>query len=610
MIVTTFSRYPPQSMAEIAARPTRAMRRRRRSRTATIALVVALVVLAAGAALLVRASMVRNSVLPGVSVAGIDVGGLSQAQAQEKLRAELSERLSQPVRVVIGPNELIIRPSKTFALDVPATEQRAYQAGRDSMVSRLGALAAPFAFTREVDPVLDVLPSERSKLNAQLLQLTARPVSARLHMEGEDVVVRPGTAGTSVDVDALLASVRSAALAGSNTVETDVSTVAPIITTDEAEAVAADTRELVSAPVGIQLRKERVGTLSPEKLAGLVQFKPGGGTYELDLDKEGLQAALLPMVKTTLREPVDADFRIGPQRVRVVPAKSGTTIDVERAQRTVRAAGLRPEKRLATVGLTALAADLTTKEAKALGITEKITSFTTDMGDSSANRIWNVHLLGNYLDGTIVRAGETFSYNDVVGPRTVERGFREGQMIWGGVLIPSIGGGVCQTATTIFNTAFEAGLPILARTNHAFYISHYPMGRDATVSWGGPELVFRNDLKHAILMKVSYTDATFTVTFYGTKQGRRVESNTTSPTNYTQPKLQYAVDPNAPPNSVTRTAAGGPGFDVTVYRKVFQHGELLLEDSFFTRYQPENPTAIYGPGKTPPGPYTTLPSSA
>ena len=294
-----------------------------------------------------------------------------------------------------------------------------------------------------------------------------------------------------------------------------------------------------------------------------------------------------------------------------MPAKSGTTIDVERAQRTVRAAGLRPEKRLATVGLTALAADLTTKEAKALGITEKIASFTTDMGDSSANRIWNVHLLGNYLDGTIVRAGETFSYNDVVGPRTVERGFREGQMIWGGVLIPSIGGGVCQTATTIFNTAFEAGLPILARTNHAFYISHYPMGRDATVSWGGPELVFRNDLKHAILMKVSYTDATFTVTFYGTKQGRRVESNTTSPTNYTQPKLQYAVDPNAPPNSVTRTAAGGTGVrrdrlpQGLPARRAPPRGQLLHA---LPAGEPD--CHLRCPGKTPPGPYTTLPSSA
>ena len=596
-------------MAEIAARPTRALRRRR-GRRATIALFVSLVVLAAGAAVLIRASMVRDDVLPGVSVAGVDVGGLSHEDAQARLQAELGPRLAEPVHVSVGEADLVIRPGKAFAFDAAATEERAYQAGRNSVAARLGALVAPFAFQREVEPVLDVLPRERAKIEEQLRALTTRPVSARLSMEGEEVAVRPGRSGTAVDVEALLASARSAALSDQKRVTAEVRTVAPSITTEEAEKVATETRTLVSAPVGIQLREERVGVLSRAQLAELIRFKPAAGSYEIALAPEALRAALLPLMEETLREPVDADFRIGPQRVRVVPSKPGTTLDVERAQRAILAAGLGPEKRLATVGVTALAADLTTKEAKALGITEELTSFTTDMGESSANRIWNVHLLGDYLDGTIVRAGETFSYNKVVGPRTVERGFREGQMIWGGVLIPSIGGGVCQTATTIFNAAFEAGLPILARSNHAFYISHYPMGRDATVSWGGPELVFQNDLKTAILIKVSYTDATFTVTFYGTKQGRRVESRTTSPLNYTQPELQYAVDPGAPPNSVTRTAAGGPGFDVTVYRKVFQHGELIREDSFFTRYKPENPTAIYGPGKTPPGPYTVLPSSA
>ena len=103
--------------------------------------------------------------------------------------------------------------------------------------------------------------------------------------------------------------------------------------------------------------------------------------------------------------------------------------------------------------------------------------------------------MADYVDGTIIEPGDSFSFNDRVGPRTAERGFLEGQMIVGSLLLPSIGGGVCQTATTLFNNAFELGLPIQRRYNHSFYISHYPMGRDATVSWGGPDLVFRNDLK-------------------------------------------------------------------------------------------------------------------
>ena len=144
------------------------------------------------------------------------------------------------------------------------------------------------------------------------------------------------------------------------------------------------------------------------------------------------------------------------------------------------------------------------------------------MGPSSSNRIHNVQLMANYIDGTVVRPGESFSFNESVGPRTAERGFREGQMIIGSLLLPAIGGGVCQTATTLFNNAFELGLPIVERHNHSFYISHYPMGRDATVSWGGPDFAFRNDLKTGILIKTSYTSSTLTFSFYGTDPGRRV----------------------------------------------------------------------------------------
>ena len=264
----------------------------------------------------------------------------------------------------------------------------------------------------------------------------------------------------------------------------------------------------------------------------------------------------------------------------------------------------------AVVTLTALGADFSTRDARALGIKRRLATFTTDMGVSSSNRIHNVLLMGEYLDGTILEPGETFSFNGTIGPRTTERGFLEGQMILGGLLVPSIGGGVCQVATTIFNAAFETGLPVKERHNHSFYISHYPTGRDATVSWGGPDLVFRNDLDKAILIKASGDSVTFTVSFYGTRQGRKVTASTSAPTNYTSPTLQYAVDPSAPPNSVRTVAGGGPGFEVNVHRVVKQDGKVIREDDFFTRYTPQNPTAVYGPGKTPPGPYFTLPPSA
>ncbi len=594
-------------MTEIAARLTRPIRRL--GRVSTVAVCLSFVLMLAGGAVFARALALREAVLPGVSVAGVDIGGLSRVDAQAKLRAELGATLDEPVTVAVGKRTFAVRPDQLWALDVAATEERAFRAGRESFLTRLRSLGAPLLFEQEVAPVLHLQPGERASVSETLRRLTRRPVDARLRMEGMEPVVSRGRFGTTVEVESLVESVRTAGLGGSPWIAAEVERVPPSVTTPEAEATALQARTVLAAPVEIRFRKDDVGELPPRALARLIRFEPAGGAYRLALDREGLTRLLQPMVKAKTRAPVDASFRVVGDRVRVVRARPGTKLAPANAQAAVLGAALGPGPRRAKVSLTTLPAAFSTRDAKALGIRRQLTTFTTDMGESSANRIWNVHLLGDYLDGTIIKPGQTFSYNERVGPRTIERGFREGQMIFGGVLIPSIGGGVCQTATTIFNAAFEAGLPVKNRINHSFYISHYPVGRDATVSWGGPDLVFKNDLDKAILIKVSYTNATFTVSFYGTKQGRKVVSSTSEPTNYTAPKLQYAVDPSAPAKSLRHAGGGGPGFDVNVHREVFERGKLLREDDFFTRYVPQNPTAIYGPGRKPPGDFFYLPTS-
>jgi vancomycin resistance protein YoaR len=595
-------------MTEIAARLARPIQRL--GRPSMVFLVAALAIAVAGVAVLARAYTLRDSVLPGVSVAGVDVGGLAPADARARIDTELGARLDEPVELVVGGKSLRVIPSNIFQVDGAASERAAYDSARDSVSARIGALAVPFAVHRNVQPVLRVHESGRAALADELAALTKRAVSARVSMEGSEAVVVPGREGTAIDDDAVLASLRETALAGLPSFDVQLQSVEPPISTEAAERAATTARTIAAAPVRLKLEGEGgIGQLGRIQLASLLRFEPKAGAVNVVLDSAVIERKLHPLVKPFTRKPVDATFRVSGDRAYVIKAKNGTTLDVKGAQSAIYEAGTGAGRRLAVLGLATLAPELTTKDAKALGIREPISTFTTDMGLSSSNRIWNVHLLGNYLDGTIVKAGETFSYNEVVGPRTIERGFREGQMIFGGILIPSIGGGVCQTATTMFNAAFEAGLPVTERHNHSWYISHYPMGRDATVSWGGPDLVFKNDLKHAILIDVSYTDATFTISFYGTKQGRKVTSTTASPTNYTQPKMQYAIDPTATPGSKTVVAGGGPGFDTNVHRKVYEHGKLIREDDFFTRYTPENPTTVYGPGGKPPGPYIVLPTS-
>jgi vancomycin resistance protein YoaR len=460
----------------------------------------------------------------------------------------------------------------------------------------------------EVEPVLVVQPEGLRALVARVRQAGGRPATpGAVAMDGLEPVVTPSVPGRFLDRVALLEGIRRAAVEG-GAVTARFTDAEPLVNTADAERAADVARDLVSAPVYVFFDRRPLRTLQPHELARLLRFDERGSAFLVTIDEARLGRVLDPAIGTHEARATNARFVIEGDRVRVAPDKPGIGLDVAGAAARVAAAAYSPDRRIAEVRVGEVAADVTASELNALGITRKVSSFTTDMGVSSSNRIWNVQLMARYIDGTIIEPGETFSFNRVVGERTVERGFREGQMIVGSILLPSIGGGVCQTATTLFNNAFELGLPIVRRSNHSFYISHYPLGRDATVSWGGPDLVFTNDLERALLIKASYTSSTLTFTFYGSPTGRRVVSETSPKTNWRQPETSYAYDPYAPAGSV-RTSSGDhqSGFDVTVSRTVYEHGDVLRKDAFPSRYIAVGPTRIYGPGTNPPRVDFTLP---
>ena len=201
----------------------------------------------------------------------------------------------------------------------------------------------------------------------------------------------------------------------------------------------------------------------------------------------------------------------------------------------------------------------------------------------------------------VVKPGATFSFNTTVGPRTAERGFKEGQAIENGVLVPSIGGGVCQAATTVFDTAFFGGYAIGHRLNHSFYISHYPLGLDATVADSGPDFTFVNDSANAIVIKATADSQTMTVTFLSRPIGRHVAHATSAQTSYTNPKKRFYASPDAAAGQVSQTTEGEKGFSVTVSRTVTAaDGKVIHQDSFPSRYIPEDAIYLVGKGATLP----------
>jgi len=516
-------------------------------------------------------------------------------------------KLSRPVEIHLADRRVLVRPRRVLAVNAAATAAAARRAGRHSFLTRVRALADPSPPAIVVVPVLRERREAAARWVTELSADLRKPTPAKIAMRGLTPVVTPARPGEQIDDDVLLRELRVSALANGSPVRATLRGIAPELDTEAAEEAAETTRRMVSAPVELRFRERRIGALTPRRLARLIHFTPRRDRFVVAFDRERLAHAVQPALSRWRTRAANARFKVEGERVRIIPSRPGLDVNPKLVLAAVTTAADSPT-RTARLALRETRADRTTREAWALGIRERISTFTTDMGVSSSNRIHNVQLMAEYIDGTIIEPGKTFSFNGSVGPRTEERGFREGQMIIGSLLLPSIGGGVCQTATTLFNNAFELGLPIERRYNHSFYISHYPLGRDATVSWGGPDLVFRNDLRSALLIKTSYTDATLTFSFYGTDPNRRVISSTSPKVNWRTPETTYAYDPYAPPGSV-RTVSGSnqAGFDVSVTRQVYERGKLKRTDTFTSAYIAVGPTAIYGPGRTIPGPYFVLP---
>jgi vancomycin resistance protein YoaR len=557
-----------------------------------LVIVLAVLVVAAFVAAVARGLQFRGAAKPGVHVVGVDVGGKSRSQIESQLRSWSA----RAVTIRTGGHAYHVPRGWLVALDVRATAARALAAG--------SAVALVVPERVDVEPV--AAPASGSVDVLRALAATNRePVSATVTVHGTTVATTPASDGLQLDEAALLRLLS----ANRATIDAPFHRLPPPIRDPAARSAASTARVLLARAIAIDYHGARRGSLLPSQLAHALRIRPRAHRFAVGFDPELLARTVRPRLGSWIQRAHNAQFAVAGDRVHVVSSRPGRDVDPLQLAAAVTAAAHRD--RVARVELGDRQPDLTTAKAQALGITRKLVSYTTQMGVSSSNRIHNVHLMADFIDGTVVAPGEKFSFNDVVGPRTADRGFLEGQEIIGSLVLPSIGGGVCQTATTLFNDAFELGLPILSRTNHNLYLAHYPIGRDATVAWGGPDFQFQNDLKHGLLIKTTYSDQTLTFTFYGTSEGRRVVSHTGAQTNWTKPSMNYAIDPNAPRGSAkVVTGTGELGFDVVVDRTVYaRSGKKLRSDVFKSHYIPDSPTTVYGPGRTPAGPYIVLPTS-
>ena len=541
----------------------------------------------------------RGSVVHGVRVAGVPLGGASRAQAEREISAAVGDELQREVTVSVAGRSATLSP---YALGVRVDAARTASAALDAGRVR-GGLLFSLGYSRSIAPVLSY--PDRLALPVELANVTQAPVDARLVLKPSGAAIAiPAKAGVGFDPAEALRAITRAALADRASVSLRTVPTPSAISTAAVRRAKARVAQLLSAPIAFTRRGQAAGRWPVRRLAPLLSATTYKHVIGVQFDPKKVGAALRPPLSEYLRPAKDAGWKLVGDRARVLSSLSGIDLDARSTARHLTTAGVHTgDARVAALAFRVTQPELTTAQARALGATRVVSRQTTSLGESSANRVFNVALLARLLDGAIVKPGATFSFNTTVGPRTAERGFKEGQAIENGVLVPSIGGGVCQAATTVFDAAFFGGYRVTHRLNHSFYISHYPLGLDATVADAGPDFTFVNDTANAIVVKATADSQTMTVAFLSRPLHRHVQQTTSAQTAYTNPKKRFYASPDAAAGQIAQTTQGEKGFQVTVTRKVLgSDGKLVREDSFSSRYIPEDAIYLVGKGATlPPG---------
>ena len=232
-------------------------------------------------------------------------------------------------------------------------------------------------------------------------------------------------------------------------------------------------------------------------------------------------------------------------------------------------------ERTVTVEPTLTEPEVTTQKLEATLFRDVLGSCTTSVSGSS-NRLSNVKLAASMCNGTILLPGEEFSYNDATGPRTLEKGFLPAPSYVGGKSTDEVGGGICQTSSTIYYAALNANLKIVERHNHMFAVGYVPDGMDATVWYGASDFRFENDTEYPIKIVTEYKNSRLTVRIYGTKTDDLTVKMTNKELSSTAWTTIYKVDASLPAGTTKEEQSPYRGRVVEAYRNVYDgEGNLV-----------------------------------
>lgn len=565
-----------------------------------------------------------GKIFPGVSVGGVDVSGLSPNEAALKLSQTLSYPITGKILFRDGEKVWVASPAELgMVFDPTASALAAYNYGRKGgLFAALTGQVNSRGLGADVAPV--VLFDQRVAYNYLQnigLQVNQQVVEASLYVEGTNVVAQSGQYGRALNLDATLIYLGAQLQSfRDGEVPLVIQETAPKLLDVSSQADAA--RRILSAPLVVTVPNYREGDPGPwtydvPVLANMMSVNivdvNGVPQMQVGLDPVSIRNSLSDLKIYVDRIPQNARFVFDDATGQLQPISAsavGRVMDVEASILAINEALLRGEHTVNLVLAEELPSVQDTAIGSDLGIVELVATQTTYFYGSSAARIQNIEAAAANFHGVLVAPGEIFSMGNYMSDVSLENGYAEALIIYGGRTIKGVGGGVCQVSTTLFRTVFLAGFPVVERYSHAYRVSYYEMdasgsvntnyaGLDATVYFPLVDFKFKNDTPYWMLMETYVNPGARTITWkiYSTSDGRSVTWDTTGPVNTVEPpEPVFEENFELEEGEIKQIDYAAEGADVTVTRTVWRDGLVYFTDQIVTHYEPWAAVCQYGPG--------------
>ncbi len=563
----------------------------------------------------------RGEVMGRVEVAGTALGGLDTEQALTALVAVEDAFVSRPAVFSIEGKFASIQPAEAgLDIDEEAIADEAMMVGRGGNPISEFAWWLTHIFSTVEIPIRGSIDATHVEAvfdtwDAEVIALPANQGGVTL-VDGQPTAVYPQV-GTGVDRPAAAAVVEATMLAiESEQATIPTTTIVPQLTDADVDQAVVEAQRMLDGPIRLVAEDNDVDFTIDQ----LTEAFRSETVTETDtrivsyFDVETVDALLDPVRGEVEAEPVNARFDISGDSISIVPGSNGTVIDAGEAAVRLADAGRTIERVGALPLVEGAEPDRTTEYLEGLGIEHLVSQFTTYY-DCCQDRVVNIHTIADAVDGAIVGSGKTFSLNDHVGERTLEKGYLPAGTIVAGELEDTVGGGVSQFTTTLYNAVFWGGYEDVEHKPHSYYFSRYPEGVEATLSWRTPDLKFRNNTDNAILIDTRYTDTSITVRIFGANDGRtlkgeqsggksrvwadkeggpdalHVKNEVSDRFALTEPgDIRYVANPDLGVDAQVQTQSASGGWSVTVRRWILRDGDpdrMVDEEEWTVRYAPK-----------------------